>query len=469
MPLKIRLLTLCLLGALVVPTATLAQSVTSGVSFETARAMMHERADRLKMTAAEVEQKTHQVKEAKSLSGPKVTLNAKQVEGRKNLNMEFDNPLGEINIPPLGPNIPGLNIPGTLEIDYEDDLSGPRASVDLTWPIYTGGAISAQQEASRAALRQAQAGHDKSREEMDALLVQKYFGVQLARHIEQLRNDLYKQKGRDLARAKRFEKVGMIAKIERMNAEVNLDTAERELVQSQTDLKVAERELSELLREPVPAQLSTPIFVLSDLKTLALWQNLAQAHSPVLREIESQREQALMGVKAAKSSFHPQVYLFGQYNFIDHYLTITEPDWIAGIGVTFTLWDNRDRSARVGSAHALVDKASAAQSQAKHELDKAVEIAWLRSQEALEQFELTTNAIELAKENVRLHERSFSEGLATVDDLNDARNKLIAAQVARSVAAYRFVVAYSLLHASSGQMVSFADAFNNPKTVFVTP
>lgn len=459
MPLKIRLLTLCLLGCLAAPTATLAQGVAGGVSFGTARAMMHERADRLKMTAAEVEQKKHQVKEAKSLSGPKVTLNAKQVEGRKNLSLQFDNPI----------TIPGLSIPGRLDIDYEDDLSGPRASVDLTWPIYTGGAISAQQEASRAALRQAQAGHDKNREELDVLLVQKYFGVQLARHIERLRSDLYKQKQRDLARAKRFEKVGMIAKIERMNAQVNLDTAQRELIQAQTDLKVAERELTELLREPVPAQLATPIFVLPDLKTLALWQNLAQAHSPLLREIESQREQALMGVKAAKSSFHPQVYLFGQYNFIDHYLTITEPDWIAGIGVTFTLWDNRDRSARIGSAHALVDKASAAQSQAKQELDKAVEIAWLRSNEALEQFDLTTNAIALAKENVRLHERSFAEGLATVDDLNDARNKLIAAEVAHSVAAYRFVVAYSLLHAASGQMVSFADAFNNPKTVFVTP
>lgn len=463
MPLKIKLITLCLLGCLAAPTATFAQGA-AGVSFETARAMMHERADRLKITAAEVEQKKHQVKEAKSLSGPKVTLNAKQVEGRKNLSLKFDNPMGAINIPPLQ-----LNIPGTLDIDYEDDLSGPRASVDLTWPIYTGGAISAQQEASRAALRQAQAGHDKSREELDALLVQKYFGVQLARRIERLRSDLYKQKQRDLARAKRFEKVGMIAKIERMNAQVNLDTAQRELVQAQTDLKVAERELAELLREPVPTQLATPIFVLPDLKTLALWQNLAQAHSPLLREIESQREQALMGVKAAKSSFHPQVYLFGQYNFIDHYLTITEPDWIAGIGVTFTLWDNRDRSARVGSAHALVDKASAAQSQAKHELDKAVEIAWLRSNEALDQFNLTTNAIALAKENVRLHERSFTEGLATVDDLNDARNKLITAEVARSVAAYRFVVAYSLLHAASGQMVSFADAYNNPKTVFVTP
>lgn len=99
MPLKIKLITLCLLGCLAAPTATFAQGA-AGVSFETARAMMHERADRLKITAAEVEQKKHQVKEAKSLSGPKVTLNAKQVEGRKNLSLKFDNPMGAINIPP---------------------------------------------------------------------------------------------------------------------------------------------------------------------------------------------------------------------------------------------------------------------------------------------------------------------------------------------------------------------------------
>ena len=174
-----------------------------------------------------------------------------------------------------------------------------------------------------------------------------------------------------------------------------------------------------------------------------------------------------MGVQAAKGSYHPQVYLFGHYNMIKHYLTLPEPDWIAGIGISFTLWDNRDRSARVGSAQALVNKAQAAQSQARNEINKVVEVAWLKSNQALEQYRLSTSSIDLAKENVKLRERSFKEGLSTIDDVNDARNKLIAAQVAQRVAAYRFVVAYSLLHAASGTMLDFMDTFKRPDITVV--
>ena len=295
---------------------------------------------------------------------------------------------------------------------------------------------------------------------MDSLLVQKYFGVQLARSVEKLRADLLKQQERDLNRAKRFEKAGMIAKIERLSAQVNRDAAERDFVASQTDRKVAETELAELLREDSVGRLDTPMFVTDDLKTLPYWQDLALSHNPILKALDAQHEQAQMGVQAAKGSYHPQVYLFGHYNMIKHYLTLPEPDWIAGIGVSFTLWDNRDRSARVGSARALVNKARAAQSHARNEINKVVEVAWLKSNQALEQYRLTTSSIELAKENVRLRERSFKEGLSTVDDVNDARNKLIAAQVAQRVAAYRFVVAYSLLHAASGRMMDFMNAFS---------
>ena len=80
---------------------------------------------------------------------------------------------------------------------------------------------------------------------------------------------------------------------------------------------------------------------------------------------------------------------------------------------------------------------------------------------------MSTSSIDLAKENVRLRERSFKEGLSTVDDVNDARNKLIAAQVAQRVAAYRFVVAYSLLHAASGRMMDFMNAFGRPDVIVI--
>lgn len=446
-------------------------AMATGVSFEHARVMMHERADMLKMSEADVEHKRNLVNESRSLSGPKISLNAQQVEGRKDIHMAFDNPLSGIGASLS--HIPGMaGLGGALgsnkfKIDMEEDISGPRASVDLIWPLYTGGAISAKQGASEAALRQAQAGRDKTRDELDAMLVQKYFAVQLARSVEKLRSDLLKQEERDLNRAKKFEKAGMIAKIERMSAQVNRDAAEREYIGSQTDRKVAEAELADLLREETIGALDTPMFITKDLKTLGYWQDLALSSNPTLKALEAQQEQARFGVKAAKGAFHPQVYLFGHYNMIKHYLTLPEPDWVAGIGVSFTLWDNRDRSSRVGSAQALANKAQAAHSQARNEISKVVEVAWLKSTQALEQFELTTSTINLARENVKLRERSFKEGLSTVDDVNDARNKLIEAEVARRVAAYRFVVAYSLLHAASGRMLDFMDCFTRPNVTVI--
>lgn len=450
----------------------MSQSLAQDLSFATARALMHERADAIKMDQAVIEQTQFQVKEAKSLSGPKVMLNAQQVEGRKDIGMNLDisgissTVGGIIGGITGGKPIPGMpQLPNSIKFSEELDISGPRASVDMIWPIYTGGAISAKQEATQAAVRQAQAGLDLTREKLDTELVQKYFGVQLARSVEALREQMLAQQNRDLNRAKKFEKAGMIAKIERMSAQVNRDTAERELLNAQTDRRVAETELNKLLKSDKIGALETPLFITRDLQTLSYWQDLAQGNNPVLRSIDAQQHQARMGVKAAKGSFHPQVYAFGHYNLIKHYLTLPEPDWVAGIGVKITLWDNRDRSARVGSAQALVNKAVAAQEEARSEVKKLVEIAYLRSEDALRQYDLTASSIELARENLRLREKSFKEGLSTVDDVNDARNKLIGAEVAQRLACYRFVVAFSYLHAASGLMNDYQTILNRPDIV----
>lgn len=450
----------------------MSQSLAQDLSFATARALMHERADAIKMDQAVIEQTQFQVKEAKSLSGPKVMLNAQQVEGRKDIGMILDisgissTVGGIIGGITGGKPIPGMpQLPNSIKFSEELDISGPRASVDMIWPIYTGGAISAKQEATQAAVRQAQAGLDLTREKLDTELVQKYFGVQLARSVEALREQMLTQQNRDLNRAKKFEKAGMIAKIERMSAQVNRDTAERELLNAQTDRRVAETELNKLLKSDTIGALETPLFITRDLQTLSYWQDLALGNNPVLRSIDAQQHQARMGVKAAKGSFHPQVYAFGHYNLIKHYLTLPEPDWVAGIGVKITLWDNRDRSARVGSAQALVNKAVAAQEEARSEVKKLVEIAYLRSEDALRQYDLTASSIELARENLRLREKSFKEGLSTVDDVNDARNKLIGAEVAQRLACYRFVVAFSYLHAASGLMNDYQTILNRPDIV----
>ncbi len=83
----------------------------------------------------------------------------------------------------------------------------------------------------------------------DAELAGRYWGVQLARSVEKLRSDMLADEEAQLLRAERFEKKGMISKIERMSVEVSRDTARRELASAQTGARVAEAELMSALRE----------------------------------------------------------------------------------------------------------------------------------------------------------------------------------------------------------------------------
>ena len=96
----------------------------------------------------------------------------------------------------------------------------------------------------------------------------------------------------------------------------------------------------------------------------------------------------------------------------------------------------------------------------------AIETAYLKSSRERESYRLTESTLALAQENLRLREKSFAEGLSTADDVNDARNKLLAAQIARRVAAYRFVVAWAMLNAASGDMNAFEESVTRQTNLF---
>lgn len=443
--------------------ATLCWALSSGyaqtpaLDFSQARQLAHDRVDSIKVEAAETAKRESEAKSARSLHGPKIELDSKQIWGRKTLDY------GTVN---LGGLIPGLPLP-PIDLYHEEDIGGPRAAINAQLPIYMGGAINAKVRAADEAVYESQARTQAQRDTVDTELAQKYFAVQLARSIERLQNAMLHQQELEVRKALRFEKTGTISKLERMAVEVNRDTAKREFLTAQTNRRVAESELAGLLREESVGELKNPLFVVTeDIGTLKSWQDKALDASPVLKSVVAQRRQAEQGVTAAKAAWHPQVYAFANYNMIKHYLTIPEPDWIAGIGLKFTLWDNKDRNASIAAANSLVTKAQAAHDEARNRIQTAVQTAYLKSNEAREAYRLTDSTLSLAKENLRLREKGFSEGLSTADEVNDARTKLLAAEIARRVAAYRFVVAWAMLNAACGDMNAFELSVTRQTNIF---
>ena len=437
-------------------------SAADSLTFEAARARFHERADIFRADAAEVERARHASESAKSLSGPKVDITAMQVEGRKDLDLNLDIPA---SVQQLGNVLTGgkYPIPSSMRFTDELDLSGPRAMISATWPLYTGGAITAQQNLLEHKVREASAAQSARLEEKDADLAMRNWGVQLARSVEELRRERLKDEEEQVHRAMRFEKKGLISRIERMSVEVSRDAARRELVSAGTSARVAEAELMSALREKELPALATPLFILTgDLGTLSEWQSRARINSPVLSRIDAQVSQAGEGVRAAESAFHPQVFAFGMKNLVKHYLTPVEPDWMVGLGIKFTLWDNRDRFSSLAASHAQEEKARAAKAEADNALASAVETAFLRTTQAREEYLLTASTVALAKENLRLREASFAEGLSTALDVREARTQMTGAQIAERAAAYKFVVSWAMLHGAAGVMPDFVATLSRP-------
>lgn len=470
---------LCALTTMSVEAAT---SGTAPLGFAEARTLLHERADIMQVDRAEIARAESEAEAAKSLSGPKVEIAVKQVWGTKTVDMGLDTGISSKVGPALGQlgQIPGIDpslangLGGALKgmdhlhVHFKQDISGPRAALTASLPIYTGGLITAQQQVLNHKVSETRADRDMRENSLDAELATRYWGVQLARSVEKLHENVLKDQNEEVRRAKQFEKRGLISKVERLAVEVSRDHARRTLVNAGADVEVAETELMKALREPTLPDLSSPLFVLTgDLGTLSEWQERARIQSPILQKMNALRAQAGEGVRAAEASFKPKVYAFGTKNLIKHYLTLPEPDWMAGVGVTFTLWDNHDRFDKLNAAHSVVTKADAARSEAANEISTQVEVAFLRVMQAREDYELTGSTVELARENLKLREASFAEGLSTATDVDTARTKLTGAELARRAAAYKFVVSWAMLHATAGAMPDFVNSLTRNDLVVV--
>lgn len=455
-----------------------AQTATAPMGFGDARVLLHERADIMAADRAEIARAQSEAEAAKSLSGPKIEMDVKQVWGTKTVDLDVDTGLGKLA--GLGQYLSQKDpiVGGTISsfarhydhvnVHFKEDISGPRAAVTATLPIYTGGLISAQQNVLNYKVNESRADRDMRENTLDAELAARYWGVQLARSVAALHKSVLEDQNEELRRAKRFEQKGMIAKVERLAVEVARDNAKRTLVSAESDVSVAEAELMRQLRETSLPELSSPLFVLTgDLGTLTEWQDRAAAQSPAIQKMNAVRAQAGEGISAAEASFKPKVYAFGTKNLIKRYLTLPEPDWMAGVGVTFTLWDNHDRFDKLNAARSVVTKAEAARSEAKNQVATAVEVAFLRVMQARDEFELTGSTVELARENLKLREASFAEGLSNAVDVDTARTKLTGAEVARRAAAYKFVVSWAMLHASAGAMPDFINSLSRSDLVVV--
>jgi outer membrane protein TolC len=437
-------------------TATAMAQIDPVLTFEEASVQLLDVSHALKAAQSALASKRDTADSLDSLGMPTLSIDAEWLRYRKTLNDSQNVRVDNSSVNGVPANVGGL---GNTSFDATLSQTAVRSALTATWPLYTGGEIAGTQRAARAIVDQANAALGSTRDVVMLELVRVYYGQSLAERVVELKRQLRNGMQDHLDHARRMEHHGMLTRAQRLQAQVALNAAQRGYETAVFELDSARIALSALLQSAQPIRTGSPLFMLTALP-LGERDSFVEATrqgNAQLQQLDAMRRAADENVTVARARWQPKVFAFGLYNLNRNGETPLDPDWLAGLGVSWPLFASIDRAKSVSAASHASSEARSALDDVRSKLDAATRQAFDAVQDARRQFSLLEADLAAATENMRVQEIAFREGQGTSTDVTDARVALTAVLVEQAAAAYRFDVQLAQLLQISGQIQRYTE------------
>lgn len=434
------------------------------MSFEQAQQQLSQASNTLKSAAYSTQAAQAEAEANANLWQPVVTLESQALRYQKSLEVPLNgvkSDLLQLNTA-LGTDAEKAvehlanSLPHDARIRKRDNVFS--ATVNVIQPLYAGGAIVAAQKAAKSAAELVQAQELGVQDKQRFNLVTTYFAQVLAQqhfNVTQAHLAGFEQ---HLKEAQILEREGMIPHSRTLEVIVARDTALIANQRAYHDLLTASDELSSLLEQHTPIATQTPLFVnLHNLESVEHYVQVALQQQPLLQQADAGYKIAEQQVALAKSERLPKLFAMGSYALDRNDQLLTQPDWVVGVGLSYTLNASTNRNRAVTAANLRLAAAEHSKQQAQSEVRSAVIRAYNSMNTARSEFFTLQSSLNAAEENLRVQQVAFREGEATATAIIDARNALSRAQLQRAVAAFQYDTALSALLTASGQGARFND------------
>ncbi|HDI3136000.1 TPA: TolC family protein [Vibrio cholerae] len=332
------------------------------------------------------------------------------------------------------------------------------SSIRAIWPIFTGGRITAAQDAAAGKEDEAQSQLAMEIQARYEDLAKYYFSVVLAKEVLATRIAVEEGLTQHRDNALKLEQQGQIAHVERLQADASLDKAKVERKKAQKTLDIAQSALTQILGATETVEPSGMLFINTSLPPMHAFIEQTLNTYPGLSLLDAKEKQASSLIKAEQGKYYPEVYLYGDYSLHedDSLASQMKPDWLVGVGVNIPLIENSGRSEQVKAANSAVNQVRYLKAQAKQDLRVLVEKTYLEAEQALEEVTGLNSSLNLAQENLRLRQKAFSQGLSTSVDVVDAELYLASIRTQQSLASFNYLISLNKLLALSSEMSSFS-------------
>ncbi len=425
------------------------------ITFQQAWEILQENNNSLAAERANVERYEHLTSSKSSMNLPSITLGANFTRLDRDVTLS-----GEQIMQSTGQTLP---LPAALlssigsvtsTISERDIFS---SSIRAVWPIFTGGRITAAQNAAEGKKEEAQSQLAMETQARYEDLAKYYFSVVLSKQVLETRYSVEQGLKKHRDNAEKLELQGQIAHVERLQADASLDKAIVERKKAQKNLDIAQSALSEILGQESTVEPDDSLFVNSSLPPMNAFVEQTLNTYPGLDMLDAKEKQASSLINAENGKYYPEVYLYGDYNLYeeDSLMGQMTPDWLVGIGVSVPLLENTGRSDQVKAAHSAVSQVRYLKAQARQDLQVLVKKTYLEAEQALEEVTGLNSNLELAKENLRLRQKAFAQGLSTSVDVVDAELYLASIQTQQYAASFNYLISLNKLLALTSEMDTF--------------
>lgn len=337
---------------------------------------------------------------------------------------------------------------------------GSSYAVQATQLIFKGGLVNRSIEMAGLREQLSELDLEKNKQDVKFLVISNYLDVYKIINQQKVFENNKKLAQERLKNIQKFYQQGMVTRNEVIRGELAIKNLDQGILTLINNRKILNYNLNIALGLPEDTEI-IPVESL-EIKEAGIgmpyYLNLAHESNPLLKSAKTNIEVADKNIEIIKTDKMPTIAGFGGYS-VQRPITTRNPvldmyagGWQTGISLSYNIDNLYKTKERVKLGEIQKNQAGDAMTLTQQNIDMAVNAAYVKYQESVQQADILNDAKKLAEENYKITEAKYLNQLAVQAEMIDAQNQKLQSELDYANAEINMLYQYYNLLKSTGTL-----------------
>lgn len=309
-------------------------------------------------------------------------------------------------------------------------LNSYSTKLTLTQPVFTGFKIDLSKDLSDQSIMASMFDLEAEKSKLRYSISNAYWSLYKVIEGKKVIEEYIKTIELHLKDLNNFLTQGLITKNEVLKLDVQLSSAQLQLLETENGIQMAKLNLLNNMNLPMETDISlkplTSKEEMQDIPSLEVINSQALITRPELKAMAIRIKSRETAVKLTESAWYPDIYLIGNYNYARPNQRIVpskdqfDGTWDVTLSLQYTLWNWNATSYKTQQAESELSQTSYQYEMMKDGVLIEVKQAYLNYVANKSRISLAEKTVAQAEENFRISYNLFQKGLIRNSDLIDA-------------------------------------------------